>query len=109
MMPSHLPVMIASVVRALNPRLGGRIVDATLGLGGHAEALLAEIGPEGRLVGIDRDPSMLRLAQERLRFLSLDFESTPLRPKDFVYADITHRLCRLEADRWRDDIGERAS
>ena len=29
--------------------------------------------------------------------------------KDFVYADITHRLCRLEADRWRDDIGERAS
>ena len=43
------------------------MVDATLGLGGHAEAILKRIGPRGRLIGIDRDERSLRMAKERLR------------------------------------------
>ena len=39
----------------LAPRAGSIVVDATLGAGGHAEALLDAIGPDGRLLGIDRD------------------------------------------------------
>lgn len=61
----HLPVLLAEVVVALRPGRGGLFVDATLGLGGHAEALL-DASPDVRVVGIDRDPEALRLARERL-------------------------------------------
>jgi 16S rRNA (cytosine1402-N4)-methyltransferase len=58
----HDPVMVAEVVAFLEGK--GTVVDMTLGAGGHTAALL-EAGV-GRVIGIDRDPSALRLAQERL-------------------------------------------
>jgi 16S rRNA (cytosine1402-N4)-methyltransferase len=62
----HTPVLAAEVVEWLAPARGGFFVDATLGAGGHAAALL-EAGPEIRLLGIDRDPDALALAAQRLR------------------------------------------
>ncbi len=62
---AHLPVLLTEVVVALRPGRGGLFVDATLGLGGHAEALL-DASPDVRVVGIDRDPEALRLSRERL-------------------------------------------
>ncbi|HEX6678967.1 MAG TPA: 16S rRNA (cytosine(1402)-N(4))-methyltransferase RsmH [Actinomycetes bacterium] len=64
--PTHQPVMLHRCVELLRPRPGGIVVDATLGLGGHAEALLAASEPDGRVVGLDRDPAALALARERL-------------------------------------------
>lgn len=58
--------MVREVMGVLEPRPGGIYVDATVGLGGHAEAILSLLGPEGRLVGIDRDDEALRMAKERL-------------------------------------------
>ena len=66
-MSAHQPVMVEAVLRLLNPQPGGQIVDATLGLGGHAESILRELGPSGHLVGLDRDPKMLEQAEIRLR------------------------------------------
>ncbi len=66
--PRHVPVLLDRVVALLAPALerpGSVLVDATLGLGGHSEAVLTAC-PEARLVGIDRDPNALRLAEERL-------------------------------------------
>lgn len=65
---AHVSVLRERVVGLLGPALqepGSIVVDATLGLGGHAEALLAA-APQARLVGIDRDPSALALSRERL-------------------------------------------
>ncbi len=66
--PAHVPVLLDRVVALLAPALdrdGAVMVDATLGLGGHTEAVLA--GCElARVIGIDRDPSALGLAAERL-------------------------------------------
>ena len=62
----HHPVMVERVVELLRPRSGAVYLDATLGLGGHAERLLEASGPDGRLVGVDRDPAALALARERL-------------------------------------------
>ena len=59
-MSVHVPVMTDEVVAALQPERGGLFVDCTVGLGGHARALL-ERGAT-RLVGIDRDPAALALA-----------------------------------------------
>jgi len=59
-MPAHLPVMTDEVVAALRPERGGVFVDCTVGLGGHARALLA--AGAARLLGIDRDPAALAIA-----------------------------------------------
>ncbi|HEU4594135.1 MAG TPA: 16S rRNA (cytosine(1402)-N(4))-methyltransferase RsmH [Pyrinomonadaceae bacterium] len=61
----HRPVLLLETVGLLAPERGGLFVDATLGLGGHSEALL-EASDEARVLGIDRDPEALRLASERL-------------------------------------------
>jgi 16S rRNA (cytosine1402-N4)-methyltransferase len=64
----HTPVLLARTVELLAPALsapGAVLVDATLGLGGHAEAFLSRF-PELVVVGIDRDQEALRLSGERL-------------------------------------------
>lgn len=61
----HLPVMLREVVMLLKPVLGGVYVDATVGLGGHAEEILKHIG-NGRLLGIDRDEEALDMAMKRI-------------------------------------------
>ena len=66
--PEHLPVMLYPVVDLLAPAMQGEgsvYVDGTLGLAGHAIAIL-EACPRARLVGIDRDPDALAVAGERL-------------------------------------------
>ncbi|RRO16094.1 16S rRNA (cytosine(1402)-N(4))-methyltransferase RsmH [Saccharopolyspora rhizosphaerae] len=64
----HVPVLLERTLELLEPALsrdGAVVVDATLGMGGHSEAMLARF-PGLRLVGLDRDPDALRLAGERL-------------------------------------------
>ena len=62
----HIPVLVGEVVLSLRPQAHGVYVDATLGEGGHAEALLSAIAPSGRLIGIDRDAEVLEIARQRL-------------------------------------------
>jgi len=65
---AHVPVLLERCVALLAPALtgpGAVVVDCTLGMGGHAEALLEAL-PDVRLVGIDRDPEALRRSGERL-------------------------------------------
>ena len=63
----HVPVMVEQVTRLLDPQPGRRIVDATTGAGGHAEHILEQLGSEGELIGLDRDPEILAHARERLQ------------------------------------------
>lgn len=65
-MTGHVPVLRAEVLAVLRPRPGGRYLDATVGLGGHAEAILQASEPSGMLLGVDRDAGALALARQRL-------------------------------------------
>jgi 16S rRNA (cytosine1402-N4)-methyltransferase len=62
--PAHEPVMVAETVALLEPSRGGLFIDCTVGLGGHARAILAEGAT--RLIGLDRDMTALTIAAESL-------------------------------------------
>jgi len=61
----HRPVLLLEAVQQLAPERGGLFIDATLGMGGHSEAIL-EAAPDARVLGLDRDRAALRIAGERL-------------------------------------------
>jgi 16S rRNA (cytosine1402-N4)-methyltransferase len=62
----HVPVMPEEVVEGLRVRPDGTYVDTTIGAGGHAEAILERLGPEGTLIGIDWDGDAVKVASKRL-------------------------------------------
>ncbi|MBA8803911.1 16S rRNA (cytosine1402-N4)-methyltransferase [Nocardioides ginsengisegetis] len=90
--PRHVPVLLDRVVALLAPALGhdgATMIDATLGLGGHSEAVLTRI-PGSRVIGVDRDPAALALAGERLAPFGDRFT-----PVHAVYDEIPNVLADL--------------
>ncbi|BCX88028.1 16S rRNA (cytosine1402-N4)-methyltransferase [Methylomarinovum tepidoasis] len=64
----HLPVMLEAALGGLALVPGGVYLDCTFGRGGHSRAMLERLGPEGRLVALDKDPDAVASAEaERLR------------------------------------------
>jgi 16S rRNA (cytosine1402-N4)-methyltransferase len=64
---AHLPIMVREVLEALEPLAGVKILDCTLGWGGHASELARAAGPEGSVVALDRDGEELARTAARLR------------------------------------------
>lgn len=62
----HTPVLLQEIVTLLDPQPGSRMFDGTVGLGGHAEALLSHAHGKAELIGFDRDEAALAIARERL-------------------------------------------
>lgn len=61
---THVTVLLAEAVDALEVKPGGLYVDGTFGRGGHSRAVLASLGEQGRLVAFDRDPRAIAAGQE---------------------------------------------
>jgi 16S rRNA (cytosine1402-N4)-methyltransferase len=97
----HEPVMAAEVVKLLGTHAPSLIIDATVGTGGHAEALLR--ATEARLVGIDRDADALRIAADRLAAYGA---RVMLRQADFeALADVMAECGQAGADAILADLG----
>ena len=62
----HVPVLPRETLDLLDPKPGETWVDATTGAGGHARLIAERVGPTGRLIGLDQDPTMLERAKARL-------------------------------------------
>src|SRR6185503_19604799 len=63
---THTPVLLDETTQFLDPKPGGRFIDATLGAGGHAGALLERTAPDGKVLAIDQDESALARSKEML-------------------------------------------
>ena len=59
-LPRHIPVLLPIVLEALQANKGGNFIDCTVNGGGHAEGILSQSTPTGRLLGLDLDPHALR-------------------------------------------------
>jgi len=62
----HAPVLFEEAMNFLRVRPGATVVDCTLGLAGHAAGIARQLGPQGHLIGFDRDAQALALAKEKL-------------------------------------------
>lgn len=106
----HVPVMVKEVLGYLGCSPGKTYVDGTLGGGGHAQAILRVIGPNGFLIGMDRDPDAIAGARRYLRdfksnvqFVNENFISIPevlsqsnTRGVDGILLDLGLSLYQLE-------------
>ncbi len=100
-MPTHVPVLLSETLELLSPKPGETALDCTVGLGGHSEAILQLISPDGMLVGLDADEENLREALLRLKpfgekahLLHANFQEIPeclpknIRQFDVILADL---------------------
>jgi 16S rRNA (cytosine1402-N4)-methyltransferase len=82
--PVHRSVLLNEVVQWLDPRDGLVLVDGTAGAGGHTRALAERVGPSGRVIGLDRDPEMLALAERATLGLPVTLVASPYSAVDGV-------------------------
>jgi len=62
----HIPVLLNEIVELLNLHLGDKVIDGTVGLGGHAKVILEKISSSGQLLALDRDPRQIEAAKINL-------------------------------------------
>ena len=101
----HVSVLLKEAIDFLAIRRGGTYLDATLGLGGHSYEIARRLGPQGHLIGFDKDPQALAIAQRRL--------NRPLEVKDWPqvtlvhasFAELGQRISPASADGILADLG----
>jgi 16S rRNA (cytosine1402-N4)-methyltransferase len=86
----HVPVLASELVALTDPQPGELAVDCTFGGGGHARLVADRLGPTGRLIAIDRDPT----ARERFDEIESDLSC----PATFVHGDFADVLPALAAE-----------
>ncbi len=87
--PVHVAVLLEETVGWLDPRPGSVIVDGTYGGGGHARPLARHVGPDGLVIGIDRDPAAIDAARA-------ESSGSPIRLVEGNYCDLPEVLAELE-------------
>ncbi|HTV15006.1 MAG TPA: 16S rRNA (cytosine(1402)-N(4))-methyltransferase RsmH [Acidobacteriaceae bacterium] len=103
----HVPVLLQLAIRMLNVRRGTTVIDATLGLAGHASEIARRLGPQGTLIGFDRDPQALALATQKLDALrdELGGEMPQVILHDVEFSAMRERLAGRKVDGLLADFG----
>jgi 16S rRNA (cytosine1402-N4)-methyltransferase len=100
----HVSVLLKEAIDFLAIRRGGTYIDATVGLGGHSFAIASRLGPQGHLIGFDKDTQALELAHKRLFRIGGDS-----RPKISLfhasYAEVAQHVPPATADGLLADLG----
>ena len=110
----HIPVLLDEVLEGLSPLPGQRLIDGTLGAGGHTEAILKVIAPHGQVLALDADPSALEIARRRLaaygdrvRFVHANFAQLAAVARDLDFVPVHGVLLDLGLSSMQLDAVER--
>lgn len=110
----HIPVMCQEVIEQLNLHPGDRILDCTLGLGGHSKEMMKRIMPGGSLVAIDRDSDSMKIAQKNLEeyagqctFVQKDFRFLDTVLDDLKIKEVDAIIFDLGVSSYQLDMAER--
>ena len=87
---THIPVLLEETLDLLGLKDGDVVVDATLGLGGHANSILERIKPSGKLIGIDQDEQALNIARANLQPHTSEVVLVNGNFSDINYGDVRH-------------------
>jgi 16S rRNA (cytosine1402-N4)-methyltransferase len=101
--PGHVSVLLKEAIDFLAIRRGGTYIDATLGLGGHSLEIAGRLGPQGRLIGFDKDTQALELARKRLA--GMQGEQPAITLLHSSYADLGRHVPPASADGILADLG----
>ena len=97
----HVPVLLKEAIDFLAVKRGGTYIDATVGLGGHSSEIAKRLGAPGHLIGFDKDPAALALAQQKLVFE----DSPEITLMHSSFAEVGERFPTAIADGILADIG----
>jgi len=100
----HVSVLLKEAIDFLAIRRGGSYIDATLGLGGHSLEIAKRLGPQGHLIGFDKDTQALELARKRLAQVNLG-EQPRITLLHSSYADIAQHVPPASVDGLLADLG----
>jgi 16S rRNA (cytosine1402-N4)-methyltransferase len=110
----HIPVLLDEVLGGLSPLPDQRLIDGTLGAGGHTEAILKAIAPHGQVLALDADPSALEIARRRLaaygdrvRFVHANFAQLAAVARNLDFVPVHGVLLDLGLSSMQLDAGER--
>jgi len=100
----HQPVLLKETIEYLKPAANENFVDGTLGLAGHTRAILERIKPKGRVLGIERDPSLVALVKkeklERLIVVLGSFADLEKIVQDYNFFPVSGILLDLGMSSW---------
>jgi 16S rRNA (cytosine1402-N4)-methyltransferase len=108
--PQHVPVLLEEALQYLNVRPGGVIVDATLGLAGHASEIAKRLGGKGKLICFDRDPEAMEEAKIRLKEVKAELELAGREMPEVVFeprafSEASSRIASVSLDGLLADFG----
>ena len=99
----HVSVLLQEATNFLTIRRGGSYIDATVGLGGHSLEIAKRLGPQGRLIGFDKDPHALAMARKRLA--EMPGETPAITLLHSSYAEIANKVPPASMDGVLADLG----
>ncbi|HEY6272389.1 MAG TPA: 16S rRNA (cytosine(1402)-N(4))-methyltransferase RsmH [Terriglobales bacterium] len=99
----HVSVLLKEAIDFLAIRRGGTYIDATLGLGGHSLEIARRLGPQGHLIGFDKDTQALELARNKLATIKSEHPRITLLHSSF--ADLPQHFPSARADGLLADLG----
>jgi 16S rRNA (cytosine1402-N4)-methyltransferase len=99
----HVSVLLKEAIDFLAIRRGGVYIDATLGLGGHSLEIAKRLGPQGHLIGFDKDTQALELARKRLT--GMEGEQPRITLLHSSFADVSRHVPSASADGLLADLG----
>lgn len=99
----HVSVLLKEAIDFLDIRRGGVYIDATLGLGGHSMEIARRLGPQGHLIGFDKDPRALELARQRIE--AMPGEKPRITLLHCSYAEAGSHVSPASADGLLADVG----